>query len=45
MGYKMKVYMCRTACQDSDTCSTFTHYGENSAPFQNVCMLLTSCEV
>ena len=35
---------CRTQCGNTSECKVFTHYGPGSSPYQNVCMLLTSCE-
>ena len=34
---------CREDCQNTAHCTTCTYFGPDSSPFQNTCLLLSSC--
>merc|ERR1719430_1278103 len=37
------VFECIQLCQDEETCSAFTHFGSESHPLRNACLLFNEC--
>merc|ERR550539_1524843 len=38
------VATCRQLCDDNNDCRFFSHFGAESFPFQELCLLLSSCD-